>query len=227
MRTTTTAWDGTTAQLTRAEQEQFVHLLRSLDEVDWASPSLCEGWSVRDVVVHTAAHIHNSQTDKALIRRFTVGPTTDLVAYLESAPHELTTSPRRERRLFAEVQRGELMVHQQDVRRSLGTSRDIPFDEVSAVLSFGLQPIGSLGQAFARERVGRLRLVTTDGDWSWGRGKEVRGSAEALLMATAGRESAVDELDGPGVGVLVDHMHNPTQTLKDLIAFSAGATSPE
>jgi uncharacterized protein (TIGR03083 family) len=213
--------------LTLSEQEHFVDLLRSLDECGWASPSLCEGWSVKDVVVHTAAHIHNAQTDKALIRHYTGGPTKDLVRYLESAPHELATSPRRERRLFAEVQRGELMIHQQDVRRALGISRNIPFDQVSAVLSFGLQPIGSLGLAFGRERVGRLRLVATDGDWSWGNGREVRGSAEALLMATAGRESPLEELDGPGVGILVDHIHNPSPTLKDLIAYSAAATAPE
>jgi uncharacterized protein (TIGR03083 family) len=224
---TTKAWDGTTAELTRSEQQYFAHMLRSLDESDWVSPSLCEGWSVKDVVVHTAAHIHNRQTDKALIRHYTDGPTTDLVSYFESAPHELPTSPRRERRLFAEVQRGELMVHQQDVRRALGISRDIPFDQVSAVLSFGLQPIGSLGLAFGRERVGRLRLVATDGNWSWGSGREVRGRAEALLMATAGRESAIEELDGPGVALLADHTRNPTQTLKDLIAFSAAATAPE
>jgi uncharacterized protein (TIGR03083 family) len=222
-----TAWDGTTVHLTRSEQEQFVQLLRSLDESDWASPSLCERWSVKDVVVHTAAHIHNRQADKALIRRYAEGSTMDLVDYLESAPEELPGSPRKERRLFAEVQRGELMVHQQDVRRALGAARDIPFDEAAAVLSFGLQPIGSLGLAFGRERVGRLRLVATDGDWSWGSGREVRGSAEALLMATAGRESAIEELDGPGVGVLVDHMRNPTQTLKELIAYSDAAAALE
>jgi hypothetical protein len=98
---------------------------------------------------------------------------------------------------------------------------------VSAVLSFGLQPVGSLGLAFGRERVGRLRLVATDGAWSWGRGKEVHGSAEALLMATAGRASALEELDGPGVAVLVEHMTNPTQTLTDLLAYSAALTTPE
>jgi uncharacterized protein (TIGR03083 family) len=220
------AWNGTTAEFTQSEQGTFVQFLRSLDEHQWAAPSLCAGWAVKDVVVHTAAHIHNCQTEKSLIRRYTEGPTADVVDYLESAPLEMVASSRRERRLFAEVQRGELMVHQQDARRALGKPRDIPFDQVAAVLSFGLQPIGSLGLAFGRERVGRLRLVATDGDWSWGRGPEVRGTAEALLMATAGRESAIEELDGPGVDLLSDHIHNPTQTLKDLMAFSDALTAP-
>jgi uncharacterized protein (TIGR03083 family) len=219
-------WNGTTAEFIRTEQETFVQFVRSLDEEQWATPSLCAGWAVRDVVVHTAAHIHNCQADKTLVRQYTECSTTDLVEYLGSAPHELVAS-RRERKLFAEVQRGELMVHQQDARRALGRPRDIPFDQVAAVLSFGLQPIGSLGLAFGRERVGRLRLVATDGDWSWGRGREVRGTAEALLMATAGRESAIEELDGPGVHLLSEHIHNPTQTLKDLIAFSDAVTAPE
>jgi uncharacterized protein (TIGR03083 family) len=221
------AWNGTTAELIRTEQETFVQFVQTLDEEQWAAPSLCAGWAVRDVVVHTAAHIHDCQADKTLVRRYTECSTADLVDYLGSAPSELVASSRRERRLFAEVQRGELMVHQQDARRALDRPRDIPFDQVVAVLSFGLQPIGSLGLAFGRERVGRLRLVATDGDWSWGRGREIRGTAEALLMATAGRQSAMEELDGPGVDLLARHIHNPTQTLKDLIAFSDAVTAPE
>jgi hypothetical protein len=47
-------------------------------------------------------------------------------------------------------------------------------------------------------RVRDVRLVATDVDWTFGRGPEVRGTAEALLMAVAGRRTVADELTGPG-----------------------------
>ena len=40
--------------------------------------------------------------------------------------------------------------------------------------------------------------MTTDVDWAFGRGPEVRGTAEALLMAIAGRPGLAAELSGPG-----------------------------
>lgn len=48
-----------------------------------------------------------------------------------------------------------------------------------------------------------LRLVATDLEWSAGRGAEVSGPGEALLMTLAGRGDAVDELTGPGRPTLV------------------------
>jgi hypothetical protein len=43
-----------------------------------------------------------------------------------------------------------------------------------------------------------VRLVATDVDWSAGKGPEVHGQGEALLMAMAGRRGVVAELSGPG-----------------------------
>jgi uncharacterized protein (TIGR03083 family) len=46
------------AEQIRAEQDDFADLARGLTDADWAAPSLCERWTVRDAVVHTAWHIH-------------------------------------------------------------------------------------------------------------------------------------------------------------------------
>jgi uncharacterized protein (TIGR03083 family) len=215
------AYDRLTADFIQAEQAEFADLLRALPQDAWIEPSLCEGWSVRDVVVHTAAHIHNQQQDQSLISRFASGPKHELIAWLESAPAESTESMYQARRRFAEIQRGEVMVHQQDVRRALGITRVIPQDRVQGVLTFGLQPIGSLGLAFGRERAKGLRLVSSENNWTWGTGKEVRGSLEALLMATAGRAVALEELDGPGVAVLADRTLHPPKVLHDLLEYCA------
>ena len=36
------------------EQQDFAALLRGLTTEQWTAPSLCQGWSVRDVVIHIA-----------------------------------------------------------------------------------------------------------------------------------------------------------------------------
>jgi uncharacterized protein (TIGR03083 family) len=210
-----------TAEFIASEQAEFAAMLRTLPTDAWSKPSLCSKWSVREVVIHTAAHIHEQQQDRRVISQYASGSDEAIVAWLESPPAEPVESNSQARRRFAEIQRGELMVHQQDVRRALGISRVAPQERVQGVLAFGLQPIGSLGLAFGRERAKGLRLVSTDGVWTWGAGKEVRGSLEALLMATAGRGVALDDLDGPGVAVLAERMRNPPKVLRDLLDYAA------
>ena len=151
-----------TAQLLAAEQADFAAMLRILPPEAWSRPSLCSKWSVRDVVIHTAAHIHNQQNDRIVISQYASGSEEALVAWLESPPAESTDSDRRAQRRFAEIQRGELMVHQQDVRWALGMPRVIPQERVQDVLAFSLQPIGCVGVAFGRERAKGLRLVSTE-----------------------------------------------------------------
>lgn len=50
----------------------------------------------------------------------------------------------------------------------------------------------------ARRRVAGVRLVATDADWSYGAGREVRGTAEALLLLLYRRRPRRGELAGPG-----------------------------
>jgi uncharacterized protein (TIGR03083 family) len=209
-----------TAQFVAAEQAEFAAMLRTLPPEAWFTPSLCSKWSVRDVVIHTAAHIHDQQNDRAVISQYASRSEEALVAWLESPPAEPAESDYRAGRRFAQIQRGELMVHQQDVRRAVGIPRVIPQERVQEVLAFSLQPIGSLGVAFGRERATGLRLVSTENDWTWGTGKDVSGSLEALLMTTAGRAVALEELGGPGVNVLADRMRNPPKVLRDLLDYT-------
>jgi uncharacterized protein (TIGR03083 family) len=41
-----------------AEYEAFLELARALTTQEWDTPSLCEGWTVGDVVLHLAYHTH-------------------------------------------------------------------------------------------------------------------------------------------------------------------------
>jgi uncharacterized protein (TIGR03083 family) len=91
------------------------------------------------------------------------------------------------------------LIHHQDIRRPLGMARIIPPERLRAALPFALiaPPIGAF------RRVRGLRLVAIDLDWTSGRGPEVRGPGEALLMGVAGRHIAAAELSGPGQPILV------------------------
>ncbi|OUS93088.1 maleylpyruvate isomerase family mycothiol-dependent enzyme [Rhodococcus sp. NCIMB 12038] len=51
-----------------------------------------------------------------------------------------------------------------------------------------------------------VKLVATDLDWSHGRGPQVSGSGEALLMAMAGRRDALGDLTGPGRSAFAAHV---------------------
>jgi uncharacterized protein (TIGR03083 family) len=200
----------TCTDLARAERADLLALLTDLTPHQWDHPTLCIGWRVRDVVAHMISYEGLGRRD--LFRRFArgrfrlarvndvgvaelrdAGPDA-LLALLEQRlePEGLTTG------FGGRVALLDAMIHQQDIRRPLGVARTIPAERLFPALSFArfAPPIG----AFWRAR--GLRLVTTDLDWSAGRGPEVRGPAEALLMAIAGRRGIVDELAGPGQATL-------------------------
>jgi uncharacterized protein (TIGR03083 family) len=216
---------GSIAELIRDEQAEFADLLRSIPSEAWAQPSLCEGWTVRDVVVHAAAHIHNQQRDKATLDEFSRRPNAELIAWLDSPPQESKSRFGWVRRLSGEVQRGELMIHQQDVRRALDIPRSIPVERVRAVVDFGLTSLGGLGLAYARQRSKGLHLMSPEAGWTWGSGPELRGPLEAILMATAGRRSALGDLHGAGVTTLAERIDKPSFLVKKSMAISSSATA--
>jgi len=50
------------------ERAESVELARELTPAEWSAPSLCAGLSVRDILVHIAAHIHDEPNQKEIIR---------------------------------------------------------------------------------------------------------------------------------------------------------------
>ena len=63
------------------------------------------------------------------------------------------------------------------------------------------RPSGVRGKSVA------LRLVATDLEWTHGKGPEVRGPGEALLMVMAGRADALGDLHGPGLTTLAARLN--------------------
>jgi uncharacterized protein (TIGR03083 family) len=92
----------------------------------------------------------------------------------------------------------DVVVHGQDIARPLGIDRPVATEVSTVVLDFLVSSKAARGFV-PRGRTSDLALVATDTDWRHGQGPEVHGPAIALLLAIAGRASALAELSGDGV----------------------------
>jgi uncharacterized protein (TIGR03083 family) len=192
--------------LARAEREDLLDLLGTLTPEQWRAPSLCAGWSVHDVVAHVLSY--EELGPRQLAARFARGSfrfgrvnAVGLREYADRSPAELTDLLRRHLTptgltagLGGAIALTDGLIHHQDIRRPLGLPRAVPAERVRPALRTALFAPTLLGVVRVRD----VRLVATDLDWAFGRGPEVRGTAEALLMAVAGRRGIAAELSGPG-----------------------------
>ncbi|MGV0636282.1 maleylpyruvate isomerase family mycothiol-dependent enzyme [Mycolicibacillus trivialis] len=196
--------------LAAAERAELAVLLRSLTPQQWQTPSLCAGWTVRDVVAHMLSYEELSPAGFAgrYIRgglRLRRANTIGLDDYAGHGRQQLldlldrSIRPRGFTTAFGgRIALTDGMIHQQDIRRPLGILRDIPAERLVPALNFAriAPPLG------AGWRIRGLHLTATDFEWTAGRGPEVWGPGEALLLCVAGRRGVVEELEGPGQPIL-------------------------
>ncbi|MGY1839236.1 MULTISPECIES: maleylpyruvate isomerase family mycothiol-dependent enzyme [unclassified Modestobacter] len=194
--------------LARAEREDLLALLVGLTPEQWRAPSLCAGWTVQDVVAHVISYEELSA--RQLAARFARGRLAfdrvnalGLREYSARSPAELVellgrhlTPAGLTAGMHGAIALTDGLIHHQDIRRPLGLPRTIPPGRLVPALRTALFAPTLLGAW----RVRGVRLVATDVDWAFGRGPEVHGPAEALLMTLAGRGQAAAELSGPGQG---------------------------
>jgi uncharacterized protein (TIGR03083 family) len=197
-------------ELARCEREDFADLLAGLTPEQWASPSLCAGWTVRDVAAHCVSFEGLSPRELAV--RFVKGRLqTDRINAIavddlaDRSPEQIieafrdNTEPHGLAAGFGgRIALTDNMIHHQDIRRPLGLARTIPLNRLGVALDFVRYAPTIRGAWRARG----VQLVATDLDWSHGKGPQVHGTGEALLMIMAGRPDALAELDGPGVATL-------------------------
>ena len=196
--------------IAEAERADFADLLRTLTPEQWAAPSLCRGWRVRDVVTHVVSYdelgprrvagllvrggLHLGRVNAMALHALDRLSTDELLATFERhrRPTGLTAG------FGGRIGLADALVHQQDVRRPLGLPRTVPPERLRPVLDFVLRSPALPAWRLARG----LRLVATDLGWTHGDGPLVQGSGEALLMAVTGRGSALADCSGPGVARL-------------------------
>jgi uncharacterized protein (TIGR03083 family) len=195
-----------------AERAELAALLARLAPEEWEAASLCEGWRVRDVVAHVMSF--DDVTLLGMLRRAVRARFVDVnqvgVDELASLSTEQLLDRLRDRlrpRGLATTFGGRLAlldvtIHHQDIRRPLGKPRDIPADRLRVVLADAVRSPELPAWHLSRG----IRLAPNDLDWRHGRGPEITGSAEAVLMAVTGRASALGELSGPGLPMLAGRL---------------------
>lgn len=197
-------------QLAAAERRDLADFLDSLAPDQWVQPSLCQGWTVRDVVAHLISYEELGYLGIAgtVVRAgFRPGPMNGLrrAAYRDHEPEQLVAILRSHLRpsgltaaFGGRVGLTDCVIHHQDIRRPLHLPREVPSDRLVEALEFSVRaPVLP-----SKRNLAGVQVMATDIDWQHGDGPEVHGPGEALLMALAGRASALPELEGPGLHTL-------------------------
>ncbi|WP_084959600.1 maleylpyruvate isomerase family mycothiol-dependent enzyme [Thermoactinospora rubra] len=196
------------------ERAGLADFLDDLSEREWETPSLCDGWRVREVAAHlTLAH---TGPGRALL---------DLVRARGSFDRMIRDTAVRQARLPVDGYSGLLramigsrrtapfvtpmeplldaLVHGQDMAIPLGRERPMPVRAAAACAD----RVWTMGWPFrARRRLRGFQLAATDCSWSAGEGQRVEGPVSAILLLLTGRTAAVAQLSGPGAADLRRHV---------------------
>lgn len=190
-------------------------MFAGLTAQQWRTPSLCAGWTVREVAAHLLEPLETQVTTLKLLAYLVryrgsldrmVDQTTRAVA---GRPTDELVAGLRERastRLAPPVigplgPMTDTCIHLRDAARPLGLDVCPPPANWRPALDFLVSKPASRG-FIPRGRLAGLRLIATDQNWQHGGGAEVSGSSEAIAMAVSGRPAALDDLAGPGADVL-------------------------
>ncbi|MFF5247761.1 maleylpyruvate isomerase family mycothiol-dependent enzyme [Streptosporangium sp. NPDC000095] len=196
--------------LVHAERAALAADLADLTDEQWATPSLCSGLTVREVLAHltSAATLTPSRWMAGVIRcRFDFNR-QNAMRLAEQLGATATETHDRFRRVVASTTKppvpvvamlGETILHAEDIRRPLGIRRDYPIGTITRLAEYYQ---GTDFVVVAKGRIAGLRLVADDGPFATGSGPLVSGTTLALTMAMTGRMTYCDELDGDGVAIL-------------------------
>ncbi|MEZ5258771.1 MAG: maleylpyruvate isomerase family mycothiol-dependent enzyme [Ilumatobacteraceae bacterium] len=208
--------NGRIRALATDERADLADFLGTLSPEQWRAATLCDGWSVHDVVAHVVSYDELSFGD--LLRHVVSGRLHSRRINATTMAHLAGSEPSRKplSRLRAHLEPRGLMnfagsrvallegvVHHQDIRRALGAPRTgIPSERLIAALHGALRWLPT-SKGFWRVRGVRLRSPPT---WSSG-GASGRSPGTGEGVADGDRRTVQsvlrDELDGPGRATLV------------------------
>lgn len=192
------------------ERKALAADLSGLSEQAWSTPSLCQGWAVRDVLAHMTAaskmsaprfftqlvasgfRFEGVQAKGIAAERGASG--ADTLANFQAQVDSKGRPPGP-----LDTMLGEVLVHSEDIRRPLGIKHEYPMDALTSAAGFFAKSNVIIG---TKNRIAGLRLRATDIAWTRGDGPEVEGPMLPLLMAMTGRKEALDDLSGDGVETL-------------------------
>lgn len=200
-----TTWDHI-----HAERRAIAATLAGLEQSQWLEPSLCEGWTVKDVAAHVISTPQIGWTQVAQMTARNLGrsynamifrevkrigeratPDSVLADYVtyDGSRHHVPVTTHVEPLIDA-------LVHHQDIVRALDLRHEMA-PEAAAAAADRCRVFPSL--MGARRAVRGTRMVATDVDWVRGRGPTLTGPMQELLLVCAGRGRVAVELEGDGL----------------------------
>ena len=190
-------------------------IVEGFSDEQWQTPSLCSGWTVKDVVGHVI-WVASTRPPEVVNQMLLGGLRIDRVMadaarVIGSLPTEVVIGRLRtainDRQIMPTMKPisllADTLVHNQDICRPLGIRREIDPDRLATALD---QYTATKRFVGGHRRVKGHRLVATDLEFTRGDGPEVTGPAEAILLAATGRSVALEDLDGEGVVTLRSRM---------------------
>lgn len=187
-----------------AERLKLADDLADLSAEQWATPSLCSGWNVQQMLGHMtatakmtppkfaakmlSAGFRFNKMSAAQVAGETSGTPAQTLAEFRAHATDSTSPPGP-----AQSWLGETVVHATDIRWPLGIEHEFPIPTLVEVADFYK---GSNVLIGAKRRISGFRLRAADADWATGDGPEIAGPMLALVMAMTGRKAAVDRLSG-------------------------------
>jgi uncharacterized protein (TIGR03085 family) len=192
--------------MTAAQRERNA-LVDTLRTVGPDAPTLCAGWTTRDLAAHLVVRERRLDATPGITIPFLAGYTArvqnhtaqstsweDLVEMVASGPP--VYSPFK--LLDSVANLGEMFIHHEDVRRAVDGWQPRVLDE-STVTALGRQ-LGLLSRMTLTKQPAPIVLRTTDGRQiaRVGRGDAVTvtGEPQELVLFVAGRDAAQVEFDG-------------------------------
>ncbi len=190
-------------------------MFASLTHEQWRTPSLCSGWTVREVAAHLLAPIETGLSVPKLLfnlvryrgslermvdeetRKAATRSTEQLVTGLREHASKKLAPPA----VGALGPMTDTCIHLRDAARPLGVNVCPAPDAWRPALDFLVSKEAVRG-FLPRDRLDGLRLIASDQDWAHGDGAQLRGSSEAVAMAASGRSVALDDLSGRGIDIL-------------------------
>ncbi|SED42560.1 TIGR03083 family protein [Streptomyces sp. 2112.3] len=188
-----------------AERRELADLLDGLTAEQWAAPTLCAGWRVREVAAHmsmgfryslpkVAAELVRSRgsihrmADRCARRDAEAATTGELAGFLRDHAHHPWTPPVGG--LASAL--GHDVVHGLDITVALGLGRRVPEDRVRLLL----EKVTPRSARFFGADLSGVELRADDLDWSFGTGTPLTGAAQDLLLVAFGRKLPPGRLHG-------------------------------
>ena len=203
---------------TAVNRRVIARLFAELDDDQLRTPSLCAGWTCRDVLGHLVMAIdlsvprlarevvrdrgRSGVTFERLARAYAARPVADLVRALDERATDAVSRPG----IGALSPFADSCIHLRDVALPLGIAATPPAEDWARVLGFLTTTRARVAGFLPRGRLDGLALQASDSTWSTGTGEPVTGRGEALALSLTGRPALLDELSGSGVPTLRDRV---------------------